>query len=269
MSIFGNQQELDLTLFVDNKLIFKNPQSGRIKKVKVGFSFPCFLFDWIALLIKGLTGHGLFVLAFNFAATIIMAVVNAQSDRYGRYGVDTDTALAVSIFFFFTWLGLKIVYGVEANKLQAKDLLERGWILQNADAAKEALKRQGWNLASNADAENGTKVAPNVQKGMAYLPEENAVEREEFESFFKTSRKEAGDTNAYTQLAEKAKAGVTDAQNELAKKARAGDANAQYEYGLMYESGHGRPQNLKEAYYWFQLAAEQGHKDAKKALARI
>jgi uncharacterized protein len=70
-------------------------------------------------------------------------------------------------------------------------------------------------------------------------------------------------------LAEKAKAGDTYAQNELAKKARAGNPNAQYEYALMYETGHGRPQNLKEAYYWFQLAAEQGHKGAIKALARI
>lgn len=61
MSLFENQHEVDLTLFVDRKLIFKNPQSGRIKKVKVGFSFPCFLFDWIALFIKGLPGYALFV----------------------------------------------------------------------------------------------------------------------------------------------------------------------------------------------------------------
>jgi hypothetical protein len=191
MSIFGNQQELDLTLFVDNELIFKNPQSGRIKKVKVGFSFPCFLFDCIALLIKGLTGHGLFMLAFNFAAPMIMAVVNTQSDRYGRYGEDTDSALAVSVISLLAWLGLKIVYGLEANKLQAKALLERGWYLQNADAAKKVLKDKGWNLASHIADELARHIAEyDAETGMEMKSQKNKVaQNEEFESFFSTSRK--------------------------------------------------------------------------------
>ena len=47
MPTLRNQQELDITAFVDNKLIFGNHKSGQIKKIKMGFSFPTFFFDWL------------------------------------------------------------------------------------------------------------------------------------------------------------------------------------------------------------------------------
>lgn len=47
-------------------------------------------------------------------------------------------------------------------------------------------------------------------------------------------------------------------------KAESGRSNAQYNLGMMYKSGLGVPQNYKEAYIWFSLAAAQGHKEALK-----
>ena len=141
MPIFGNQQELDLTLFVDRKLIFKNPQSGRIKKIKAGFSWLGFLFDWITLLFKGLTGRGLMVLGFNIAAPIINMFVNEHTVyRYSRFGEDNnETVIAVALLLLSVWLVIKIVIGVKANLWQANDLIKRGWLLQNAAAAKSPL----------------------------------------------------------------------------------------------------------------------------------
>jgi len=137
MSVFAKQQELDLTKFVDNKLIFGNPQSGQIKKIKAGFSFPSFFFDWIALLVKGLTGRGLLMLGFYIAAFIINMFVNEH--QYRSYQQYSETVLAVALFFLCVCLIMKIAIGSAANLWHGKDLIDKGWILLNAD--NEEVKR--------------------------------------------------------------------------------------------------------------------------------
>ncbi len=49
--------------------------------------------------------------------------------------------------------------------------------------------------------------------------------------------------------------------------AQEGDANAQYNLGVMYDKGHGVPQDFAEAVRWFRLAAEQGDAGAQFNLA--
>lgn len=51
---------------------------------------------------------------------------------------------------------------------------------------------------------------------------------------------------------------------ELTRKAELGDVNSQYELGIMYQKGEGIPQNYKNAYIWFSLAAAKGHNEAIK-----
>lgn len=51
---------------------------------------------------------------------------------------------------------------------------------------------------------------------------------------------------------------------DTSKKAEQGDIIAQYALGVMYKKGVGVPQNYKQAYIWFSLAAAQGHKNAEK-----
>lgn len=53
------------------------------------------------------------------------------------------------------------------------------------------------------------------------------------------------------------------------KIAKQGDAEAQYELGMMYEKGRGVTQDFVLAYAWFNLAAEQGHEDAKTARGNL
>ncbi|MDM8536920.1 SEL1-like repeat protein [Desulfobacterales bacterium HSG17] len=55
-----------------------------------------------------------------------------------------------------------------------------------------------------------------------------------------------------------------DEYGDTLNKAEQGYAIAQYELGIMYKKGVGFPQNYKQAYIWFSLAAAQGHKDAEK-----
>lgn len=55
------------------------------------------------------------------------------------------------------------------------------------------------------------------------------------------------------------------AQEQLAKKGRAA---AQYYLGEMYEQGLGTKQNLDEAFKWYKLSADQGHRLAKYKMAK-
>lgn len=72
--------------------------------------------------------------------------------------------------------------------------------------------------------------------------------------------------NAYTFGAQTSQL-VDDADVEAAgwyfKAAKAGNADAQYSIGLLFLAGKGLEKNEKEALYWMQLAAKNGHKDAK------
>ncbi len=48
--------------------------------------------------------------------------------------------------------------------------------------------------------------------------------------------------------------------------AEQGHASAQYNLGVMYDNGHGVPQDGRQAVKWYRLAAEQGHADAQHSL---
>ena len=51
--------------------------------------------------------------------------------------------------------------------------------------------------------------------------------------------------------------------------AKAGNKEAQYALGYMYYNGQGVVEDQQQAYKWLQLAAEQGHVDAIKALSML
>jgi TPR repeat protein len=57
------------------------------------------------------------------------------------------------------------------------------------------------------------------------------------------------------------------ALKEFLPLAKQGNADAQNSVGLMYEAGHGVPQDYVEAVRWFRKAAEQGNAKAQFSLA--
>jgi TPR repeat protein len=56
------------------------------------------------------------------------------------------------------------------------------------------------------------------------------------------------------------------ALREWTPLAKQGNANAQTGLGMMYQKGHGVPQDYKTAVKWFRLAAKQGHAKAQNNL---
>lgn len=56
---------------------------------------------------------------------------------------------------------------------------------------------------------------------------------------------------------------------ELLRKANNNDAEAQYQLALRYQSGNGIPQDLSEAFYWFQQSSERNQPQAMHQLAKM
>jgi hypothetical protein len=100
---------------------FKDPGTGKLKDVKVGWSWTLFMHFW-----------GLVFLALSIIDLLAPSVV------------DTDTPIYAGLMFFIfplpaVWIGLM------GNEMTAKTLLERGWLLVDpqSDAARQACRKWG------------------------------------------------------------------------------------------------------------------------------
>lgn len=58
------------------------------------------------------------------------------------------------------------------------------------------------------------------------------------------------------------KGDTTSALQVFRPLAEGGNKDAQYQLGYMYQTGTGVVRNQKKAYYWYTLAAKQGHNSA-------
>ena len=93
--------------------VFKHPTLG-YRAVKVGFSWPGFLFSVIWLLIKKLWGHALIVIS----SIILLTLIEMFFDN-------TQTSVMVLLLEF----GVYIFVGVNCNEWHVTNLQERGFEL--------------------------------------------------------------------------------------------------------------------------------------------
>ncbi len=93
--------------------VFKHPTLG-YRAVKVGFSWPGFLFSVIWLLIKKLWGHTLIVIS----SIILLTLIEMFFDN-------TQTSVMVLLLEF----GVYIFVGVKCNEWLVTNLQERGFEL--------------------------------------------------------------------------------------------------------------------------------------------
>lgn len=118
---------------------FKNPETGEIKSVKVGWSWTLFLFS-------GFLGVPLFMRGLNFwgSAFAAMWFLNILV----QVGDDSGLILLFCIFA----LAAEFWIGVKGNELTAKHYLSLGWEFSdpNSDAARFAKMHWGLNGAITA-----------------------------------------------------------------------------------------------------------------------
>jgi hypothetical protein len=114
---------------------FKDPGTGKLKDVKVGWSWTLFMYS-------SFFGLPLFLRKLHFWGLVFLAL--SIIDLLAPSVVDTDTPIYAGLMFFIfplpaVWIGLM------GNEMTAKTLLERGWLLVDpqSDAARQACRKWG------------------------------------------------------------------------------------------------------------------------------
>lgn len=118
----------------------KNPKTGELKAIGMGWSWILFLFSgWlgIPLFLRKLYMLGGIMAGWSVFSTLL-------------WMIPRDQAVVTSLSFLITFanIGLAVWLGLKGNEYTAKSLLERGWVFTQPDAleTKFALSRWGIEL---------------------------------------------------------------------------------------------------------------------------
>jgi hypothetical protein len=121
---------------------FKNPRTGEIKEVKIGWSWTLFLFS-------GIFGLPLFLRKLNVWGELFLAL--AVVNIIGPPLVDMShpfVGIGLRVNLFFVFLGLEIWLGIKGNEMTAKNYLENGWLFADEGTDSVRFARDKWGLAT-------------------------------------------------------------------------------------------------------------------------
>ena len=108
------------------KVTMKNPKTGELKEVKIGWSWTLFLFSGF---------FGLHVWGGIFLALWVLNLAL----------INVDVA-AAHIILSLAFLGLEIFVGIKGNELTAKNYLELGWEFTEPDSDVVKMAKGKWGL---------------------------------------------------------------------------------------------------------------------------
>jgi len=115
------------------KVAMKNPKTGEIKEVKVGFSFILFFFSgWfgIPLFLRKLHVWG----GIFLALWITQAILEALAEEI------------FAVFLMIVMIGLAIFLGVKGNEMTAKNYLENDWEFVEPDSEITRMAKAKWGI---------------------------------------------------------------------------------------------------------------------------
>ena len=133
---------------------FKNPQSGEIRQVKVGFSWVLFFFSsfvGLPLFFRGLVTWGVIYAGF----WVLYMIANLASGS-------SDSAAGIFFLISLVSLVMSIFMGLKGNEITAKSLLARGWRVTDLDSefTRMGLARWGVTDLSGAAVSPGSGASP-------------------------------------------------------------------------------------------------------------
>ncbi len=117
----------------------KNPNTGEIKQIKVGFS-------WILLFFSAFLGLPLFLRRLYVWGGVFLTLwaVNLLGPAIAS---SPQNGAAIQLIMFFVLLGLSIWAGIKGNEMTAKNLLEHGWQFAEPESDSVKFAKIRWRLA--------------------------------------------------------------------------------------------------------------------------
>lgn len=114
----------------------KNPKTGELKEIKVGFNWVYFF--WSCLL-----GIPLFLRKLNVWGSIMLALTIFNL----LLQTSNNQAALISLFWVqILAFGLLVFLGVRGNEMTAKNYLELGWEFSNPDSDEVKHAKGKWGI---------------------------------------------------------------------------------------------------------------------------
>lgn len=113
------------------KVTMKNSKTGKVKEIKVGWSWTLFLFS-------GLFGLPLFLRKLHVWGGVCLGLWMV------RYTLAKRGVASITLTVIF--LGIQIFLGIKGNEFTAKNYLKRGWEFTDPDSDVVMLANGEWGL---------------------------------------------------------------------------------------------------------------------------
>lgn len=117
------------------KVTMKNPKTGELKEVKIGWSWTLFLFS-------GFFGLPLFLRKLYVWGGVFLALWILSFALVGFTDGDAPADWILTFIFF----GLEIFVAIKGNELTAKNYLELGWEFTEPDSDTVRMAKGKWGL---------------------------------------------------------------------------------------------------------------------------
>jgi len=121
---------------LDQYVELKNEHSQEVKKIKVGFSWPCFFFGFFF-------GVPLFVRKLNVWGTVMASIDILYILLNTSESIKARNA---AFIIFLSIIGLSMFLGFKANEMTAKTLIESGWEFKTNENSNVAFAKEKWFL---------------------------------------------------------------------------------------------------------------------------
>ncbi len=133
----------------------KNPKTGELREVKVGWSWVLFFFAcWfgLPLFLRKLYLLGAVLLCWTLLSFTLNFVITAS-------GMHPDDVGLLSFSLFTTTMAFNIWLAIKGNEYTAKNYLDLGWVFAQPDSLETQYALTKWKIEPSRQASRLKRVA--------------------------------------------------------------------------------------------------------------